>query len=103
MAKKLLLGEPIGNLGGSWWFNNMGLNAHMHKRLQWDFFTQRFPRDISKDYKLAEDELATRLPLNFGKATMVLPGTNANENQIGRYFQTFYNSLSRDHQAWMPY
>ena len=26
-----------------------------------------------------------------------------NENQIGRFFQTFYNGLSRDHWAWMPY
>jgi hypothetical protein len=38
VSQKLLLGEPIGNLGGPWWFINMWLNAHMHKRLQWDFF-----------------------------------------------------------------
>ena len=31
VAEKLLLGEPIGNLGGPWWFINMWLNAHMHK------------------------------------------------------------------------
>jgi hypothetical protein len=43
VAEKLLLGEPIGNLGGPWWFINMWLNAHMHKRLQWDFFAQQFP------------------------------------------------------------
>jgi len=29
-AEKLLLGEPIGNMGGPWWFINMWLNAHMH-------------------------------------------------------------------------
>ena len=33
LAKKLLLGEPISNLGGPWWFINMWLNAHMHKHL----------------------------------------------------------------------
>jgi hypothetical protein len=38
VSQKLLLGEPIGNLGGPWWFINMWLNAHIHKRLQWDFF-----------------------------------------------------------------
>lgn len=34
VSQRLLLGEPIGNLGGLWWFVNMWLNAHMHKRLQ---------------------------------------------------------------------
>ena len=93
----------IGNLGGPWWFINMWLNAHMHKCLQWDFFAQQFPRDIAEDYELAEDESATHSPLNFGKAIIVLPRTDANENQISRFFQTFYNGLSRDQRAWMPY
>ena len=102
VAEKLLLGEPISNLGGTWWFINMWLNAHMHKCLQWNF-AQQFPRDIAEDYELAEDESATRSPLNYGEAIIVLPGTDVNENQIGRFFQTLYNGLSRDHQAWMPY
>jgi hypothetical protein len=34
VTEKLLLGEPIGNLGGPWWFINMWLNVHMHKRLR---------------------------------------------------------------------
>ena len=63
VAEKLLLSEPIGNLGGPWWFINMWLNAHMHKRLRWDFFTQQFPQDNTDDYELAEDESATRSPL----------------------------------------
>ena len=42
-------------------------------------------------------------PLNFGEAIIVLPGTEANEDQIGRFFQNFYNGLSRDHRAWVPY
>jgi len=103
VAKKLLLGKPNGNLGGPWWFINMWHNAHMHKHLQWDFFTQQFPRDIVEDYELTEDELATRSPLNYGEAIIILPGTDANENQIDRFFQTFYNGLSRDLWAWMPY
>jgi len=75
----------------------------MHKRLQWDFFAQQLPRDIAEDYELAENESATRSPLNYGEAIIVLPGTDANENQIDRFFQTFYNGLSQDHRAWMPY
>jgi hypothetical protein len=43
VSQKLLLGEPIGNLGGPWWFINMCLNAHMYKCLQWNFFAQQFP------------------------------------------------------------
>ena len=73
VAEKLLLGEPIGNLGGPWWFINMWLNAHMHKRLQWNFFAQQFPWDIAEDYELAEDKSATRSPLNYGEAIIVLP------------------------------
>jgi len=103
VAEKLLLGESIGNLGGPWWFINMWLNAHMHKRLQWNFFAQQFPWDIATDYELAEDKSTTRSPLNYGKAIIVLPRTDANENQIDRFFQTLYNGLSKDHQAWMPY
>jgi hypothetical protein len=34
VAEKLLLGESISNLGGPWWFINMWLNVHMHKRLR---------------------------------------------------------------------
>jgi hypothetical protein len=75
----------------------------MHKRLQWNFFTQQFPWDIAEDYELADDESATRPPLNFSEAIIVLPRTEANENQISGFFQNFYNGLSREHQAWMPY
>jgi len=86
VSQKLLLGEPIGNLGDPWWIVNMWLNAHMHKRLQWDFFTQQFPRDITEDHELEDEELATRPPLNFGEAITVLPRTEANKDQIGRFF-----------------
>jgi len=33
VTKKLLLGQPIGNLGGPWWFINMWLSLHMHNAL----------------------------------------------------------------------
>jgi len=81
----------------------MLLNADMHKRFRWDFFTQQFPRDIAEDYELAEDGSATRSPLNYSEAIIVLPGTDANENQTGRFFQTLYDGLSKDRRAWMPY
>jgi len=75
VAEKLLLGQPIGNLGGPWWFINMWLNVHMHKRLRFDLFAQRFPRDITEDYELTVEESTTRPPLNYGEAVIVLPGT----------------------------
>jgi len=56
VTEKLLLGEPIGNLGGPWWFSNMWLNVHMHKRLRFDFFAQQFPKDIAEDYELRIDK-----------------------------------------------
>ena len=103
VTQKLLLGEPIGNLGGPWWFINMWLNVHMHKRLRFDFFAQQFPRDILEDYELADDESATRSPVNYGEAVIVLPSTASNENQIGRFFQTLYDGLFKDQRVWMPY
>ena len=103
VSQKLLLGEPISNLGGPWWFVNMWLNAHMHKCLQWDFIAQQFPRDIAQDHELGDEESVRRPPLNFGEAIIVLPRTEANEDKIGRFLQSFYNGLSRDHRAWMPY
>jgi len=81
----------------------MWLNVHMHKRLQFDFFAQQFPKDINQDYELANDESATRSPLNYGEAAIVLPSTGCNENQIGRFFQTLYDGLTKDQRAWMPF
>ena len=52
----------------------------MHKHLQWDFFAQQFPRDITEDYELEDEESATCQPLNFGEAIIVLPRTEANED-----------------------
>ena len=86
VAEKILLGQPIGNLGGPWWFINMWLNVHMHKCLRFDLFAQRFPIDIVEDHELADEESATRPPLNYGEATIVLPGTGGNEDQVSRFF-----------------
>jgi len=86
VAEKLLLGQPIGNLGGPWWFINMWFNVHMHKRLGFNLFTQRFPRDIVEDYELDEEESANHSPLTYGEATIVLPSTDGNEDQVSRFF-----------------
>ena len=96
VAEKLLLGQPIGNLGGPWWFINMWLNVHLHKRLRFDLFAQRFPRDIAEDHELADEELATRPPMNYGEAAIVLPSTGGNEDQVSRFFQTLYDGLPKD-------
>jgi len=86
VARKLLLGEVIVNLGRPWWFINMWLSVHRHKRLEFDLFAQRFPRDIAEDHELDEEESATRPPLNYGEAAIVLPGTGGNEDQVSRLF-----------------
>jgi len=103
VAKKLLLGQPIGNLGGPWWFINMWLSLHMHKRLEFDLFAQHFPRDIAENHELDEEELATRPPLNYGEAVIALPGTRGNGDQVNRFFQTLYEGLTKEQRAWMPY
>ena len=97
-----MLGQPIGNFGGPWWFINMWLSLHMYKRLEFDLFAQRFPRDIAEDYELDEEESATH-PLNFGEAAIVLPGIGDNADWVSRVFQTLYEGLTREQRAWMPY
>jgi len=57
------------------------------------------PRDITEDYELADEELATRLPLNYGEAAIVLPGTGGNEDQVSRFFHTLYDGLPKDQRA----
>jgi len=80
----------------------MWLNLHMHKRLKFNLSAQRFPRDIAEDYELDEEESATRPPLNFGEAVIVLPGIGSNADQVSRFFQTLYEGLTREQRAWMP-
>ena len=60
------------------------------------------PRGIAEDYELALDKSATRSPLNYGEAAIVLPGTGCNENLISRFFQTLYDGLTKDQRSWMP-
>jgi len=103
VTRKLLLGQSIDNLGGPWWFINMWLNLHLHKRLEFDLFAQRFPRDIAENYVLDEEESATRPPLNFGEVVIVLPGSGSNADQVSRFFQTLYEGLTRDERAWLAY
>jgi len=103
VAKKLLLGQPIGNLGGPWWFINMWLSIHMHKRFRFDLFALHFPKDIAEDYELDEEESVTRPLLNYGEAAIVFPGTGGNEDQVSQFFLTLYEDLTKDRRAWMPY
>jgi hypothetical protein len=67
---------------GPWWFINTWLTVHMHKRLGFNLFAQRFPRDIAKDHELEEEESATRSPLNYGEAAIVLPSAGGKEDQV---------------------
>jgi len=68
----------------------------MHKRLGFDLFAQRFPRDIAENYELDEEESATRSPLNCSEAAIVLLDTGGNEDQVSRFFQTLYGGLTKD-------
>ena len=60
-------------------------------------------RDITEDHELADEESATRPPLNYGEAAIVLPGIGCNGDHVSRFFQTLYEGLSKDQRAWMPY
>ena len=51
----------------------------------------------------SEEESATRAPLNFDEAVIVLPSSGGNPDQVSRFFQTLYEGLARDEQAWLAY
>jgi len=67
----------------------MWLSLHMHKRLEFDLFAQCFPRDIAEEHELDEEESATRPPLNYGEAVIVLPGTGGKEIKSADSFKLF--------------
>jgi hypothetical protein len=67
---KLSAGEPIGNLGGSWWFINLWLNLHVKAVLKYDLRKLQFPKEQPED---AEPE--TRRCMSFGEAMSVVPST----------------------------
>jgi len=52
---------------------------------------------------LDEEESATRAPLNFGEAVIVLLGSGGNADQVSRFFQTLYEGFTRDERAWLAY
>jgi hypothetical protein len=49
------------------------------------FLHSAFPK-TDENYELDEEESATRSPLNYGEAAIVLPGTGGNEDQVSRFF-----------------
>jgi hypothetical protein len=73
----------------------MWLNVHLHKRLRFDLFAQRFPRDIAEDHELADEESATHPPLNYGEAAIVLPSTGGNEDQVSDFSRLYMMASQR--------
>jgi hypothetical protein len=60
---KLSAGQPIGNLGGPWWFINIWLNLYMHKVLGQDLHKMSFPSDHTE-----EEKPKTRRCMSYGEA-----------------------------------
>jgi hypothetical protein len=70
VSVKLSVGEPIGNLGGPWWFINLWLNLHLKAVLKYDIRKLRFPKEQPEDV-----EPETRRCTSFGEAMSVVPST----------------------------
>jgi hypothetical protein len=43
------------------------------------------------------------MPICINACNGISSPKSFHEDQIGRFFQNFYNGLSRDHRAWVPY
>jgi hypothetical protein len=91
VSVKLSAGEPIGNLGGPWWFINLWLNLHLETFLKYDIRKLRFPKEQPED---AEPE--TSQCMSFGEAMSVVPSTQYTPSHTADFFRAFYNGLTKN-------
>src|SRR5687767_13555423 len=68
VSSKLLAREPIGNLGGPWWFINLWLNFYFQHAYQYDLKKMSFPSDQPE-----EEPVVTRRCTSYGEAVLVIP------------------------------
>jgi hypothetical protein len=91
VSVKLSAGEPIGNLGGPWWFINLWLNLHLKAVLKYDIKKLQFPKEQLED---AEPE--THRCTSFGEAMSVVPSTQYIPSHTVDFFRAFYNGLTKN-------
>ena len=86
VAVKLRSDQPIGNLGGPWWFIQLWLNMYMHKTMGLDLRNMSFP---SKIYAQGQQIQVCRCT-SFGESASMI----ANENfGMTHFFNYFYNGF----------
>jgi hypothetical protein len=89
ISVKLLAVQPIGNLGGPWWFINLWLNLYMHKVLGHKLHKMSFPSDHTK-----EEKPRTCRCMSYGEAASAFPCDRLALLEVATFFGCFYNGFT---------
>jgi hypothetical protein len=98
VAMNLLLGQPVKNTGGPWWFINLWLNLHLRNILEEDIYKSKFPK-FQPDGEVTE----YRPSRKFGEAVAVFPGDKKNPGMVVNFFRSFYYGLTASATIWFAY
>ena len=89
VTEKIIKGEPIGNLGGPWWFIQLWLNIFFQSAFGYKLTAMGFPKSIP------DQESAMRRCTNYGEAAAMCP-VSENEDVdslMSNYFALFYDGV----------
>jgi hypothetical protein len=89
ISVKLSAGQPIRNLGGTWWFINLWLNLYMHKVLGHKLHKMSFPSDHTK-----EEKPRTCRCMSYGEAASAFPCDRLALLEVATFFGCFYNGFT---------
>lgn len=99
VASKLIANQPIGHLGGPWWFLQLWLNIYTSRAIDLPpFSSNTFPSDYAEN-----NEPHRRRCTSLGEAAAVVPGERLSASSLADWFRAFYYGFSREGIVRFPY
>jgi len=96
VSVQLRADQPIGNLGGPWWFFQLWLNTYMHKTMGLNLRQMSFP---SENYAEGQP-IQIRRCTSFGEVAAII----ANDTfSVTDFFKCFYNGFANESIVWFAY
>lgn len=87
--------EPIGAIGGPWWFIQLWLHLYLHRFVTPHLQDLKFPSLMTVD----ENKEETCCCLSYGEAASVI----SIDFEIAYLFQCFYKGFPKEVTVWLPY
>nr|BAX25153.1 aminotransferase-like [Oryza meyeriana var. granulata] len=99
VATKLSAGQPVGHIGGPWWFVQLWLNVYTSKAFSGtSLLNQSFPADHIED----QDPIYRRC-VSMGEAASALSGGKITPTGLSQWFKGFYYGFTREATLWFTY